>query len=73
MINWIKIANDIIRAEFPSYGVMSHLSQCTLLDKSKFKKMKGGSQLPSAIAASLKTLSQAWGIDLESRLPKLNG
>jgi hypothetical protein len=61
MVNWSKIANDIITTEFPSFGVLSHLSMCTYLDKKLFKKKH--KQISIAGLVSLKVLSQAWGID----------
>ena len=64
MMNWTKLAGDIIRAEFPSYGVLSHLSQCTFLDKNKFKKKN--KDLSVSMLASLKALSGAWKINFVS-------
>lgn len=66
MINWTKIANDIINAEFPSFGVLSHLAQCTFLDKKLFKKKNV--IMPVIAASSLKALSKAWGIDFATWL-----
>jgi hypothetical protein len=64
MMNWTKLARDRIRAEFPSYGVLSHLSQCTFLDKNKFKKKN--KDLSASMLASLKALSGAWKINFVS-------
>lgn len=61
MVNWSKIADNIITSEFPSFGVLNHLSMCTYLDKKLFKKKH--KQIPVAALASLKVLSRAWGID----------
>lgn len=61
MINWTKLAKSIIETEFPSYGVLCHLSQCTFLDKHKYKNKHKSISLASI--ASLKALSIAWNID----------
>jgi len=61
MVNWVKLANNIIASEFPSFGVLNHLATSTRLDKSKFKR-KEKRLAPSALA-SLKALSDAWGLD----------
>ena len=67
MMNWTKLAKKIIETEFPSYGALSHLSQCTFLDKEKLKKKN--KTLSVATLSSLKALSIAWKIDFVSGLP----
>ena len=61
MMNWVKLAENILDSEFPSFGVCMHLATALKI----YPKLE---RIPQQSLKSLKELGAAFNVDAESRL-----
>ena len=58
MMNWVSLAESILEAEFPSFGVLYHFATALHLAPQH-------ERIPQSSMASLKILGKKWKLDTE--------